>query len=83
MLPSFVHPDAHRSFSLFTRSGRPRQMIVLQLLRKQRAPSWSFCQSNCSRHPIGDALPVGERLQNSLPEFRRCATRGVGFRLPS
>src|SRR5262245_31207743 len=82
MLPSFVHSDAHRSWLLFTRSGRPQpqQMIVPQLLQKQRAPSWSFCQSNCSCRPTGGvALSIGEGLQNSLPEFRGCATHGVGF----
>ena len=46
--------------------------------------------SNCSRRPVGDAierfkheidaaLSIGKRLQNSLPEFRRCAICGVGF----
>ena len=44
MLPLFVHPGVHRSSLLFTRSARhPQRMIVLQLLRKQRAPLWSFC----------------------------------------
>ena len=39
-------------------------MIVLQLLRKQRAPLWSFCLSNLSRRPMGDAaLPTGKRLR--------------------
>ena len=26
---------------------------------------------------------TGKRLQNSLPEFRRCAARGIGFNCPS
>ena len=44
MLPLFVHPGVHRFWLLFTRSVRhPQRMIVLQLLRKQRAPLWSFC----------------------------------------
>ncbi len=43
-LPLFVHPAVHRSWLLFTRSARhPQRMIVLQLWRKQRASSWSFC----------------------------------------
>ena len=33
----------------------PQRMIVLRLLRKQRALLSSFCQSNCSRRPVGDA----------------------------
>ena len=33
---------------------------MLQLLRKRRAPLRSFCTSNCSRRPVGDAaLPTG------------------------
>ena len=80
-LPLFVHPPAHRFWLLFTRLARhPQRMIALLLLRKQRAPFWSFYLRNCSRRPMGDAaLPIGKRLQNSLPEFRRCAARGVGF----
>jgi hypothetical protein len=74
-LPLFVRPAVHRSSLLFTRSARhPQRMVVLQLLRKQRASLSSFCLRNCSRRPMGDAaLPTGKRLQNSLPEFRRCA----------
>ena len=50
MLPLFVHRAVHRSSLLFTRSARLHQrMIVLQLLRKQRVPSWSLCLRNCSR----------------------------------
>jgi hypothetical protein len=81
MLPSFVHPDVHRSWLLFIRSAQhPQRMIMLQLLRKQRAPLWSFYLRNCSRRPVGDAaLPTGKRLQNSLPEFRRCAICCDGF----
>ena len=56
MLPLFVHRGVHRSWLLFIRSARhPQRMIVLQLLRKQRALLSSFCQSNCSRRPVGDA----------------------------
>ena len=47
-------------------------MIVLQLLRKQRASLWSFCPGNCSRRPMGDAAAfttVGKRLQNSCLNF--------------
>jgi hypothetical protein len=56
-------------------------MIVLELLLKERALLWSFClrktaiAGSCSRRPVGDvALSIGKRLQNSLPEFRRCVT---------
>ena len=66
------------------------RMIVLQLLRKQRALLWSFLPKYAYASPCGDvarAYRTRDRrrafhrkaLQNSLPEFRRCAARGVGF----
>src|SRR5438093_801403 len=60
MLPSFVHPGMHRLSLLFIRSAQPPQrMIMLQLLRKERALLWSFCQSEeTASQPHSETGPI-------------------------
>jgi hypothetical protein len=49
-------------------------MIVLRLLRKQRALLSSFYQSNCGRRPVGDAAWSGQTRDLRRAFHRKAAT---------